>query len=89
MPSQQSSSSSSKQPSSHQSSSKQTASSSNQTSGGEKSNNAIIKEGGWNDKHDFMRSYGLKPYEVDDYEEASRIQEGFAEQDRYNEQQKR
>ena len=35
--------------------------------------------GGWNN---FMASYGLKPYNDDDVDEAHRILEGFREQDK-------
>ena len=47
----------------------------------DKSNYQLLKEGGWNNMHDFMRSYDLKTWEPNDYETAKQILEGFREMD--------
>ncbi|PYH30358.1 uncharacterized protein BO87DRAFT_400601 [Aspergillus neoniger CBS 115656] len=39
----------------------------------EKSQYRMIKEAGLNGMHDFMLSYGLKPYDFEDYDEAKEI----------------
>ncbi|OJI90978.1 hypothetical protein ABZX51_004484 [Aspergillus tubingensis] len=39
----------------------------------EKSQYRMIKEAGFNGMHDFMLSYGLKPYDFEDYDEAKEI----------------
>ena len=38
-----------------------------------KSDYAIIKEGGWNNTHHFIHSYGIKPHESGSYQEAKAI----------------
>jgi hypothetical protein len=39
----------------------------------EKSDYQLMKEGGWDNKHDFMRSHGSKTWEDEDHQVASRI----------------
>jgi hypothetical protein len=46
-----------------------------------KSNYQYLKEGGWEHKHEFMRSHGLKTWEHDDYQEANEILDKYRELD--------
>lgn len=45
------------------------------------SNYELVKSG-WDSKHDFMHSYGLKPRELDGYDDANAILDGFRDVDR-------
>ncbi|BCR86353.1 uncharacterized protein ACHE_30340A [Aspergillus chevalieri] len=47
----------------------------------DKSDYQIIKEGDWNNMHDFMSSYDLKAWGQSDYEMTKQILEGFREVD--------
>ncbi|KAF1940185.1 hypothetical protein EJ02DRAFT_238224 [Clathrospora elynae] len=46
-----------------------------------KSNYQILKDGNWDNKHDFMRGHGLKTWEDDDYQEANQILDKYREVD--------
>ncbi|KAJ3570471.1 hypothetical protein NP233_g4383 [Leucocoprinus birnbaumii] len=55
-------------------------------SSGEQSNSSYYKDfGGY---HEFMRSYGLKPWDDDDHEEGQAILEAFRRYDRENQSQR-
>ncbi|KAH7357617.1 hypothetical protein BKA66DRAFT_472907 [Pyrenochaeta sp. MPI-SDFR-AT-0127] len=47
----------------------------------ERSNYQLIKDGGWDHQHDFMRSHGLKPWKDEDYEIANGILDKYREVD--------
>ncbi|ROV96460.1 hypothetical protein VSDG_05495 [Cytospora chrysosperma] len=49
----------------------------------DRTNYRIIRDGGWDNLHHFMLSYGLKPYDPDDYETAKVIIQGFRERGYY------
>lgn len=49
----------------------------------DRTNYRIIRDGGWDNIHHFMLSYGLKPYNPDDYETAKVIIQGFRERGYY------
>ncbi|KUI72775.1 hypothetical protein VM1G_08184 [Cytospora mali] len=49
----------------------------------DRTNYRIIRDGGWDSLHHFMLSYGLKPYDPDDYETAKVIIQGFRERGYY------
>ncbi|CAN8106178.1 unnamed protein product [Discula destructiva] len=49
----------------------------------DRSNYRIIRDGGWDSIHHFMLSYGLKPYNTNDYETAKVIIQGFRERGYY------
>lgn len=49
----------------------------------DRTNYRIIRDGGWDNIHHFMLSYGLKPYNADDYETAKVIIQGFRERGYY------
>ena len=45
----------------------------------DKSNYQLLKEGGYDNMHRFMLSYGLKPYNDEDYQEAKLILDSLRE----------
>lgn len=49
----------------------------------DRTNYRIIRDGGWDNLHHFMLSYGLKPYDPDDYETAKTIIQGFRDRGYY------
>lgn len=49
----------------------------------DRTNYRIIRDGGWDNIHHFMLSYGLKPYDPDDYETAKVIIQGFRDRGYY------
>lgn len=49
----------------------------------DRTNYRILRDGGWDNIHHFMLSYGLKPYDPDDYETAKVIIQGFRERGYY------
>lgn len=49
----------------------------------DRTNYRIIRDGGWDNIHHFMLSYGLKPYNAEDYETAKVIIQGFRERGYY------
>ncbi|KAF3760943.1 hypothetical protein M406DRAFT_324565 [Cryphonectria parasitica EP155] len=49
----------------------------------DRTNYRIIRDGGWDNIHHFMLSYGLKPYDPDDYETAKTIIQGFRDRGYY------
>lgn len=49
----------------------------------DRTNYRIIRDGGWDNLHHFMLSYGLRPYNADDYETAKVIIQGFRERGYY------
>jgi hypothetical protein len=49
----------------------------------DRTNYRIIRDGGWDNLHHFMLSYGLKPYDPDDYETAKVIIQGFRDRGYY------
>lgn len=52
----------------------------------DRTNYRIIRDGGWDNLHHFMLSYGLKPYDPGDYEMAKVIIQGFRERGYYRPQ---
>lgn len=49
----------------------------------DRTNYRIIRDGGWDNIHHFMLSYGLKPYDPEDYETAKVIIQGFRDRGYY------
>lgn len=49
----------------------------------DRTNYRIIRDGGWDNIHHFMLSYGLQPYNTDDYEKAKVIIQGFRDRGYY------
>lgn len=50
----------------------------------EKSNYQMLKESGFDTKHDMMRSYGIKPWDIDAYDQVNDILDGFRHIDAHN-----
>ncbi|PSR90353.1 hypothetical protein BD289DRAFT_481812 [Coniella lustricola] len=49
----------------------------------DRTNYRILRDGGWDNLHHFMISYGLKPYDPADYDKAKAIIQGFRERGYY------